>query len=88
MNIRTNLRTWRQDATYCIIIKKTGHIVKAELDAITIGPWSKLTIGGMAERLRRNTDAQYYMIRHDKATGITTPQAAIKEAIERFKAEH
>lgn len=85
MNIRTNLRNWRDDATYCIIIEKAGHIIKAKLDAITIGPWSKLTIGGMAERLRKNTNAQYYMIRHNKAAGITTPQKAIEEAVRRFE---
>lgn len=82
MNTRTNLRTWRQDAVYCITITERGGYIKAELEAIAVGGWSLLTLDGMAERLR-NSGLAVYMIKHNNK--ITTPQKAIDEAVRRFE---
>lgn len=86
MNIRTNLRNWREDAIYCVTVNEKGGTIRAELEAITVGPMSRITLDGMLERLQKvQPEIKAYMIQHDPATGITTPQNAIEEAARRFE---
>jgi len=86
MNIRTNLRNWRDDAIYCIMVNEKGGTIRAELEAITVGPMSRITLDGMLERLQKvQPEIKAYMIQHDPAIGITTPQNAIEEAVRRFE---
>lgn len=86
MTIRTNLRTWRQDAIYCIVIYEKGNSIRAELEAITVCPMSRITLDNMLVRMQEIQKGTYaYMVEHDPSKNITTPQDAIKEAIRRYK---
>lgn len=86
MSIRTNLRNWRDDAIYCITVNEKGGTIHAELEAITVGPMSRITLGEMLERLQKvQPDIKTYMIEHDQKAGITTPQKAVNEAIRHFR---
>lgn len=86
MNIRTNLRNWRQDAIYCVTITEKGKNIRADLEAIAVGSMSRITLDNMLIRMQEIQGSVYaYMIEHDPSKNITTPQDAIKEAIRRYK---
>lgn len=86
MTTRTNLRNWRQDAIYCITVSEKNNTIRAELEAISVGVMSRITLSNMMDNWQKiQNGIKTYMIEHDPEKGISTPQDAVNEAIKRFE---
>lgn len=84
MNIRTNLRTWRNSACYIVQVGYRGsesnpHIY-AELKAIAIDRMSTILLANELGKYR--ADDELYFIEKEH-----TAEKAIKKAVEMFEAK-
>lgn len=91
MNTRTNLRNWRNESTYVIMVSMVGANTKhpyiaARLEAITATPYSTKQVALGMMNFTIGSD-RIYTIQHNRADGISTPQHAINEAIRLYKDE-
>lgn len=82
--IRTNLRSWRNEAVYFITVKEQEGFIKAELEAITVGPLTEVVLKNLFNTAERAENSKTYYITHNRTIGLTTPQEAVKEAIRRY----
>lgn len=85
MNIRTNLRTARQESIFIIMVAVKGRDASRYIRATWIATATSARAAKLvyddAERYA-NEDERVFMIRFDKDAGITTPADAIATAIE------
>ena len=90
MNVRTNLRNWRNDATYIIVVQTVGKktskpYIHARLEAISATYYSTKSLCKQIESFP-SENSKVYVIGHDRSHGITSPQRAVEEAVRRYKA--
>lgn len=85
MNIRTNLRTWRNNACYIVQVgyrgTETNPHIYAELKAIAIDRMSTILLANELGKYRASDEL--YFIEDER-----TAQKAVEIAIERFKTTH
>lgn len=90
MNIRTNLRTYKQDTSYIIKISEQGvKTSKPYLYARIVGTaTTHYTAMAIMKAEQQTASPEYdslYNIPHDPEHGITTPAKAIDAALQQYR---